>query len=163
MYLSIIHKALHQRALESAACAVTDAPRAGAHFYWLADGGGQANAIECTATTAHRDAIASGVYVHCNHCLIDSHVAREPRPPSPSSAYRTTRLHALLEAKAGEHDLDSVKAALADEEGGDNAICRDDTNGISTNGAVVIAPERREIHACHGLPSRATWRVLHCG
>jgi isopenicillin-N N-acyltransferase-like protein len=163
MYLSIIHKALHQRDLESAASAVVDAPRAGAHFYWVADGDGHASAIECTATTAHIDAISRGVYVHCNHCLVDSHIAREPRPPSPSSAHRTTRLQALLEDGAGAHDLDSVKAALADEEGGDNAICRDDTHGISTNGAVVIAPERREIHACHGLPSRATWRVLQCG
>ena len=55
------------------------------------------------------------------------------------------------------------KGPKGGSQGGDNAICRDDTNGISTNGAVVIAPERREIHACHGLPSRASWRVLQCG
>ena len=106
-------------------------------------------------------AVEAGVYIHCNHCLVPSHIAQEPRLPSPSSAYRTDRLQALLEADAGAHDLSTVKRALADEEGGDNAICRDDTLGISTNGAVVIAPERREIHACHGLPSRVAWKTLH--
>ena len=160
MYLSIIHKALAQPDLEAAASAVIDAPRAGAHFYWLADGQGQATGIECTATHADRVDVSKGVYVHCNHCLVEAHIAVEPRPPSPSSAHRTQRLQALLEAEAGTHDLDSVKRALADQEGGDNAICRDDTQGISTNGAVVIAPERQEIHACHGLPSTATWRNL---
>lgn len=160
MYLSIIHKALHQADLEGAAQAVTRAHRAGAHFYWIADGEGRASAIECTATTVARVDVEAGVYVHCNHCLIDAHIAREPRPPSPSSAYRTKRLGALLEGQAGAHDLDTVKRALSDEEGGDNAICRDDTLGISTNGAVVIAPERRVIQACHGLPSRAEWVTM---
>jgi isopenicillin-N N-acyltransferase like protein len=160
VYLSIIHKALGARDLDSAARAVIDAQRSGAHFYWLADATGRATAIECTAQTADRHDVDAGVYVHCNHCVVPSHVAIEPRPPSPSSSYRSSRLQSLLEAGSGTHDLETVKAALADEEGGNNAICRDDTGGISTNGAVVIAPERREIHACQGLPSRTTWRVL---
>lgn len=160
VYLSMIHKALDARDIDGAAQAIVEAPRAGAHFYWLADRTGRTSAIECTATTAARVEVNEGVYVHCNHCVVPANVAVEPRPPSPSSSYRSERLQAILEAGAGSHDLETVKAALADEEGGLNAICRDDTGGISTNGAVVVAPERLEIHACQGLPSRSTWRVL---
>jgi isopenicillin-N N-acyltransferase-like protein len=51
-YLSLIHKALAATTLAQAAAAITDAHRAAAHFYYLADAHGDALVIECSATRA---------------------------------------------------------------------------------------------------------------
>jgi isopenicillin-N N-acyltransferase-like protein len=160
VYLSIIHKALSTSSIEAAIGCVTEAPRASGHFYYVAGPGGDATALECTGTRVHREDIRQGVYVHCNHCLASENVVHEGNEPSPSSLNRTARLRELFERNAPENDLDAAKGFLADTSGGLTAICRDDTEGISSNGAVVMAPGRREIQGCHGLPSTATWIQL---
>lgn len=156
-YLSLIHKALNQRSLEAASAAITDAQRAGAHFYYLADGCGRALAIECTPHHAERIEIETGAYVHTNHCLIPSHQAIEGNTPSASSHARQDRLEALIAEDCGSADLDAAKRWLSDRENGEDAISRTDYNGISSNGAVVMEPESGTIHVGHGPPHTTTW------
>jgi isopenicillin-N N-acyltransferase like protein len=156
-YLSLIHKALSSRTLEQASAAITDAPRAGAHFYYLADGGGQALAIECTPTRAERIEIEIGAYVHTNHCLIPEHQAIEGNTPSASSHARQDRLEQLIAEDCGDADLEAAKRWLSDRENGENAISRTDYDGISSNGAVVMEPETGTILAGHGPPHATTW------
>ena len=110
---------------------------------------------------AMQQTVKQGVYVHCNHCLIEENAALEGNDPTASSLERTTRLDRLFRENAGHNSVDSAKTFLANTEGGLTAICRDDTDGVSSNGAVVMVPSRREIQACHGLPSTATWIHLN--
>lgn len=162
MYLSIIHRALQCEDAMDAKTLIEGTHRSGAHFYWVVDSEGTALGIECTATLADTHRLVSGHYVHCNHCLVPLHQTKETRPPSASSLARTERLNQLLEVGAPHHTVESLKAAMADEVGGLNAICRRDTLGISTNGAVIVEPESRRIHMIHGLPSepRQGWVSL---
>ncbi len=161
VYLSIIHKALSADSHSAAVACVTEAPRASGHFYYVADGEGNATALECTGTRLHQERVKQGVYVHCNHCLIAENAALEGNEPTASSLERTSRLDRLFRENAGNNSIESAKGFLANTEGGLTAICRDDTEGISSNGAVVMVPSRREIQACHGLPSTATWIHLN--
>ncbi|PRP93075.1 Acyl-coenzyme A:6-aminopenicillanic acid acyl-transferase [Enhygromyxa salina] len=156
-YLSLIHKALAATTLDQAAAAIRSAPRAGAHFFYLADGQGHGLALECTPTHVDTVAVDRGVHVHTNHCLVPEHAAIEGKTPSASSHDRYDRLMALIEGEAGGAALDSAKRWFGDRENGDNAIARVDFNGISSNGAVVMEPESGTIHACHGPAHEATW------
>ena len=161
VYLSIIHKALSSDSHDAAVSCVTEAPRASGHFYYIADAEGQATALECTGTRLHQERVEQGVYVHCNHCLIADNAAMEGNKPTASSLERTTRLDRLFRENGANNTVESAKTFLANTEGGLTAICRDDTEGVSSNGAVVMVPSRREIQACHGLPSTATWIHLN--
>jgi isopenicillin-N N-acyltransferase-like protein len=158
-YLSIIHKALSASSFDEAVGAVTEAPRAGAHYYYIVGGGDEAVALEVSATEAHRVDVTEGAYVHTNHCLIDANVDREADTPAGSSHARQARLQALVDADAGSVDLDALQRYWADTDNGENAICRDDFGamGISTNGAVVMEPGTKTLRMCHGLPNKASW------
>jgi len=160
-YLSIIHRALACRDLDAAVAAIADAPRAGAHFYYVADRRGRAALVECSATAAHRHDLTHGVAVHANHCLVPETQAIEGNVPSPSSCARQLRMSAL--AEAGLLGLADLEAAFADTANGPDAICRDDIDGLNTNGAVVMAPESGIIRVCHGVPSRGRWIDLRAG
>lgn len=151
-YLSLIHKALAARDLEAATAAIADAPRAGAHFFYVADGQGRAQALECTPRLVDRVEVETGAYVHTNHCLVAAHQAIEGNTPSASSHARSDRLEQMIAASAGTASLETSKRWLADRTGGENAISRTDFNGISSNGAVVMQPQSGRIEACHGPP-----------
>lgn len=156
-YLSLIHKALAATTLDLAAAAITSAQRAGAHFYFLADGQGHGLALECTPALVDAVAVDSGVYVHTNHCLVPAHQAIEGQTPSASSHDRYDRLTALIEAERGGANLDAAKRWFGDRNNGENAISRTDFDGVSSNGAVVMEPESGTIHACHGPPHQNAW------
>jgi isopenicillin-N N-acyltransferase-like protein len=159
-YLSLIHKALASRDLAGALAAIEQAPRAGAHFYWLAlagdvpgcEGRERAFAIECTPDHVERLEIEHGEHVHTNHCQIPRHQAIEGNTPSASSHARFTRLSELIAADRGRADLEASKRWLSDRANGENAISRTDFGGISSNGAVVIEPASRTIQVGHGPP-----------
>lgn len=156
-YLSMIHKALSSTTLEQAAAAISEAPRAGAHFFFIADGSGRALALETSPGNVDRVEISSGAYVHTNHCLVPAHQAIETDTPSTSSHVRQDRLEAVIARDAGRAELEAAKAWLSDRENGVNAISRTDFNDISTNGAVVMEPESGTIHASHGPTHAARW------
>ena len=159
-YLSIIHKALAQRSFEDAVAAVADAPRAGAHFYYIGAADGRAATLECSAKAARRHDLVSGVAVHANHCLLPENRAIEGNTPNPSTLHRQRRMETLGAARP--LTLDLLASFFADTDGGQNAICRDDYDGLNTNGAVVMAPARGEIRLVHGVPSKNPWHTLTC-
>lgn len=157
-YLSIIHRALGCKDLLTASQAVTQAPRAGGHYYYLADGKNRAAAFECSATSYERISLERGHYVQTNHVQSAAIKVHEADTPAQSSRARHRRLVELIEAdRAQGIDLERAKLYFADTENGVNAICRDDFGGISTNGAVLAAPARATLLMTHGLPSRAAW------
>ncbi len=157
-YLSIIHKALSSRSFNDAVDCVTSAQRAGGHFYYIADKHRRAAALECSATKLRKWDVSRGYFVHTNHCLDEEIKALEGDTPAASSCARQSRLEEIFGAtKAGDFDLDLAKRGLSDRENAENAICRYDFNGISTNGAVVMSPELPGIWACHGQPDKGTW------
>ncbi|MFT7579635.1 MAG: isopenicillin-N N-acyltransferase-like protein [Myxococcota bacterium] len=162
-YLSLIHRALREEKAADAARIITDAQRAGAHFYFVADAQGDAHALECSATTVAATQVNTGAYGHTNHCLVTENVAQEAVAPSPSSLARQARLHSLFETHAGAIDATTAKSFFANEEDGPNSVCRDDLDGINTNGAVIMLPATGQILACHGVPTRATWLDLKTG
>jgi len=154
-YLSIIHRALAAESFEAAVEAVVTAPRAGAHFYYVADNERVA-LLECSAQVAHRHDLAKGVAVHANHCLLAENQAIEGSPPTSSSRFRQVRMEALAN-EAGRLTPELVQGFFADVAGGSDAICRDDIDGLNTNGAVVMMPEHGTIRIVHGVPSRGSW------
>lgn len=158
-YLSVLHKALAQTSLTAAIDAVVSAPRAGAHFYYLADAG-RAVLIECSAQHAHRRDLGAGVAVHANHCLEPENQAIEGSVPTSSSKFRQARMEALA-ASAARLSPDVIQGFFADVAGGADAICRDDCDGLNTNGAVIMAPGSGLIRIVHGVPIRNAWIDLH--
>jgi isopenicillin-N N-acyltransferase-like protein len=153
MYLSILHAMLDARDAEGAAQVVERAHRSGAHFYWIVDGQGRVITLECSALVAHREELTAGSYVHTNHCLVEANIAEQGVLASPSSTNRLDRGRQLLEDEDGQLDLRSLERLFADGVENPTGICRDDTEGISTNGAVVTCPQTRSFRACHGLPT----------
>lgn len=157
-YLSIIHRCLGETSVDAAVRCITDAQRAGAHYYFVADRTGRGRAVECTATHHDVRIVDEGVFVHTNHALVGAHVAMEANTPSASSHARQDRLTALLEG--APVDRARAESALADRENGALAICRHDYDGISSNGAAVMVPDLPSLRACHGTPDTATWTEL---
>jgi isopenicillin-N N-acyltransferase-like protein len=156
-YLDVIHKALHQPTLAEAVAAVESAPRAGAHYFYLMDAAGEAAALECSAAKSVRIPVA-GAYVHCNHVLAQDLLPLEPQgTPVASSHARQGRLARLL-AERPTHTAAALEGYLADHEGGVNAICRHDYNGISSNGSVIMNPATRTLRAVHGPACQGEWR-----
>ena len=160
VYLSAIHRALACDRFDDALASIAGAQRAGGHSFILADAAGRASILECSAQHALRRNVDRGTAVQCNHCLAPKTAALEGEAPRASSLSRHKRLEALLAGWAGEIDEDALESFLADEANGENAICRDDFEGISTNAAAIIAPETGAMRVCHGLPSRGTWQWL---
>jgi isopenicillin-N N-acyltransferase-like protein len=163
-YLSVIHKALRMRSFEDACRAVISAHRAGAHYYWLVHKTGQAAAIECTATMAERIDVARGRFVHCNHSLVEQHKKLEAAAPAESSSCRQTRLDELIESER-DRGLDdaTMRRFLTDHDNGEQAICRHDLGGISSNGAAILCPAAPSFSACQGHPCTAEWTDLLAG
>lgn len=157
-YLSIIHKALSCRSFDDAVDCVTSADRAGGHYYYIVDRQRRAAAIECAATKLRKWEIERGSFVHTNHCLDPEIRALEGDTPAASSCARQSRLEEIFAStKPGDFDVERAKGALADKENAENAICRYDFNGISTNGAVLMSPELPGIWVCHGQPDKGVW------
>ncbi len=156
-YLSIIHKILDQRTFDDAVSAVRSADRAGAHYYYLASAEGRVAGMETTARSFDIHEVQDGIYVHTNHCLVPQHAEIEADTPHASSHARQGRMEELLEGGRGKLDMEALEGFMGDRANGENAILRDDYNGISSNGAVVMSPEDGLIHACHGLPGTVPW------
>jgi isopenicillin-N N-acyltransferase-like protein len=158
-YLQIIHRALGLSKLDEVERAIVDAPRAGAHYYYAVGEQGRAIAVECTATIAKTTKVDRGSFVHCNHILDEEERKLEASTPMASSMCRQSRMGELLGSLQTISVADTQRF-LADHENGNNAICRHDYAGISSNGSIVIEAESRRAWACHGPACTATWIEL---
>jgi isopenicillin-N N-acyltransferase-like protein len=161
-YLSILHAALARRTFEDALHVIEHAHRAGAHYYWIASADGRAAGVECSARRAFRAELSAEARfaVHANHALHPEVQTIEGAPPGASSLARQRRLEALAAASAGDISGDSLEGFFADTADGPNAICRDDLDGLNTNGVVVVDPAALSLRVCHGVPTRNPWRAL---
>ncbi|MEM7676478.1 MAG: C45 family peptidase [Myxococcota bacterium] len=159
-YLDIIHKALTCRSTAEAVSAIARAPRSGAHYFYVVDGQGEGAAVECTATDQVVTTVSERVYVHCNHFLIPQLIPLEIKgTPTASTGFRQRRLTELL-LQGPSLSAQDMMSALEDTSGGTNAISRHDFDGISTNGAVVMAPHLRTLWAVHGPPDNSAWQRM---
>lgn len=155
-YLDVIHRALHQAIGPDAVEVVRRAPRAGAHFYHVAEPYRDPVALECSAHVVE-EAEVRGTYVHTNHMLHPRTRSLEVTgTPMRSSWARQARLEQLVEAEP-TISVDALARFLADREGGELAVDRRDFAGISTNGAVVMEPRARRIHAVWGPVADGQW------
>ena len=158
-YLSILHRALRARRVGDAVEEVHRAHRAGAHSYVLCDAEGAASVVECSAGRSFELPVTRGTDALTNHCRVPENAAIEADTPRASSMARKARMEALLEQAGERIDAPGLERLLADDEGGELAICRQDFDGISTNAAVVMAPGE-SLRACAGPPSRGSFEEL---
>ena len=131
--------------------------RAGGYSYLCAFPGGDAFAIESTATTA----AVLEVREHTNHAL-DPSVAAAAIPPSEGSRSRLARARELGPAVAPT--VEGLASVLADHDATGDAICahpdpRDGEEGSTILFAMICEPETRTMwvapgHACTGTFER---------
>lgn len=161
-YLDIIHRVLEEEAIGRAVALIESAPRAGAHYYYLLDHRGQGAGVECGATTHQTVPLGVEPYVHCNHVLEACNLPLEAQgTPIASTTARQRRLPELLSPKA--RTVSDLQAALADHHGGPNAICRHDSGGITSNGAMILGPGVGKVWAVHGPACEGTWTLVPIG
>jgi len=152
MYLAMIHHALAQRSLASAAAAITAAERASGHHYYLADRGSALH-LETTATRwaeLMRDDVChaqSNDYRHTGFGDL-------PQPPMPEG--RSVERRCALAAELGGSPplkLTDFQAALQSDEVRVAEPIRD----VVTCAAVIMRPESGELWATHGPPDDGLW------
>jgi isopenicillin-N N-acyltransferase-like protein len=160
VYVSLIDRGLRSRTAQDALTAMSEPPRAGGHFFYVADALGSAVALECTAQRHAAREVTRGVFVHANHCLEPDHREVDVDATHPSTLARQRQMTALAEQAVGALDEEALKSFFANTSGVPVAICRDDVDGTSTNAAAIFDPENGVLLACHGLPSHAPWVEL---
>jgi isopenicillin-N N-acyltransferase-like protein len=157
MYLAIIHEALRRTYFEAACAAITDCPRSSGHNYLLADDDGTIVDIETTAEDVDVYRPAEPCYVHTNHYLSSRLQELELERDTSSSLHRLDRLTELFTESKQEFNLDRLRCALSDSEGGELCICREGTGREPRTCAfVTLCPERRELWAIIGPPAHGT-------
>jgi len=158
-YLALLHRALRCTRQTEALDLIERAPRSGAHTYWAADAEGAA-LLACSATRAMRHVLHDDAICHTNHCLDASLEELEAEVPTASSRHRLDRIRTLC--AAGRHDVESVKAMLADRDAAPDSINRyaEDGKPIGTNACLITVPSARELHACRGPADRGAWERL---
>jgi len=158
-YLSLLHRLIRCSTFREAVRVLETCYRAAAHTYWVADRT-QAAMWECTATTHPRRDLHDVPLCQTNHCQVPGHQSSEGEPPTTSSQARLARMRAM--ASAGNHTVESLRAAFADRGDGVDSINRfaEDGQGTATNACMVAIPARRELHACRGPADRGRWVQL---
>jgi isopenicillin-N N-acyltransferase-like protein len=160
-YLSVLHRAIRSHTFEEAVCAVRNAPRSAAHYYYVADANGQSVGLECSATRCESLYTQNDLLVHCNHALTAPIAELEVTASESSTCCRQQRLSFLLESHKGGIGVQDIKAMLSDHAGGENALCRHGENAsdVTTNACVIMSPQTREIHACRGPAHCGQWHT----
>lgn len=157
IYLAMIHQALAQPTLDGAVAAITSAPRASGHHYYLADER-RAVHLETTATRwaeLPRDGAChaqSNDYRHTG--FGDLPIA--PLPEGRSIERRTC----LGEALRGRGPLErrGMQAAL---ESNDVRV-ELPVGTVITCASALLHPAGREMFATHGPPRESAWRSYVC-
>lgn len=156
-YLDVLHAMLGQPRAADAAQLAAQAPRAAAHYFFALDAQ-EAHAVECTATQHAHRALVDAAAIYTNHIQDPDLRALEVMGDPGSTHARADRLQALC--GEGEHGPASLRAALSDHEGGAACVCRHEVRGIRSNGAVVLEPAHRRLHAIGGPPCGSAWRTV---
>jgi isopenicillin-N N-acyltransferase-like protein len=156
-YTLLLHRALRCGSAREALDVVTSAERAGAHFYFFAD---RQEVVAVEASPHHLEHVDDGaVLVQGNHCVSPAHCQIEAHSPATTSPARVRRMKSLVNGQAA-FTPDDLRRLLSDTDGGSDAISRDDIAGVSSNGAILMAPAQAQAWACHGPPHKAAWDEL---
>ena len=158
-YLALLHRALHAPDAETAAKWLTEAPRAGAHTYWLVDEKAHI-ALEAGPERSFRRDASDAALCQTNHCLTPEHIAVQGEPGSDSSHARYARLETVT--AQGGHTVESIKTLFADRSDGLLSINRyhEDEQGTATNAVFIAQPADRRAFACRGPADRGAWIEL---
>jgi len=153
IYLAMIHQALRSPDFESACAAITAAPRASGHYYYLAGPEGTALGIETTATRHAHLAIANGLLVHANHYHDAGLAGMAREPASENSQARELALRSHLLPRLGEITLEDLMAGLRLRES-EHPLCRPsaEPEEVTTCAAAIMCPERRAMWVALGNP-----------
>jgi isopenicillin-N N-acyltransferase-like protein len=158
-YLSLLHRAIRAGSAAEARRLVSEAPRAAAHTYWLADAQ-QALELECDPDTVIERRVEREPLARTNHCLAGSMRALEGEAATVSSQKRLARAESWL--RAAPQDVASLQALMRDRSDGVDSINRytEDEQGTTTNACLVAVPASRTLWACRGPADRGRWVQL---
>ena len=158
-YLGLLHRLLQARSARAASHVVAQAPRSGAHVYWMADQNDQFEFETSPNRFVIRDA-DTGPVCHTNHCIDGDHQAIEGEAASDSSKARLARLESVLDG--GGQTPQSIKTLFANREDGLNSINRyaEDDQGTATNSVFIGRPHEKIAYACRGPADRGQWYRL---
>ncbi|WP_372366086.1 C45 family autoproteolytic acyltransferase/hydolase [Candidatus Uabimicrobium sp. HlEnr_7] len=154
---AIIQRALNSPDANTALLNITKAPRASAHYHYLADkngvGYGIESSVQKSVVTKHQE----GFYVHCNHALDKEIKKYENCVPDESTIFRQQRLSELLQSN-DQVTIADLQKYFADDKGGELGVRQENTLGIySTDACVVFSPQSGEFYACRGQADRGRW------
>lgn len=163
-YLTVLHRIVRAGTAKEAAALVDEAPRAGAHTYWVADADQQLEVEAAPHFTALRDARVLGPLCRTNHCVDPALVKIQGEPTHESSARRFARVTRSL-AEEGPHTVETVKQIFADRRDGSLSVNRypEDGDYAATNAVFVAVPADASAWACRGPADRGIWYRLDFG
>jgi len=152
VYLAMIHDFLKRTTLEKGMEAITSAPRASGHNYYMADGQGRCVDIETTGRRHEAIVPADDVYTHANHYTADALRPLEAEPPGKSTVARERRLADLLGRERGRIELNVLKRALGDRDGGEyrEEGCISRRGQYPTAAVAILRPRDLEAWFCQG-------------
>lgn len=158
-YINLLHRALRSTSPDSIGPMLSQAPRSGAHTYWMVheQGGWE---YEMTPDSHEEFHLKDQCRVWTNHCLVAEHSRQELEPPSASSMHRIAKMSSLM--AAGAIGVDTLKKAFSDRSDGVYSINRypEDNQGTATNACMIAIPAERKLYACKGPADRGRWREL---
>ncbi|WP_263078591.1 C45 family peptidase [Endozoicomonas sp. Mp262] len=158
-YLNLIHRSLRCNTLEEASRILAEAPKSGAHTYWLADPH-QGVRFEVTGFSHDQQSLEKAPIGWTNHCLNPRHQAEEYEQPSASSLTRLERLQELINTRS--ITIETIKTILANRDDGANSINRypEDKSYAATNACMIADMAKGELHACRGPADQGEWQTL---
>jgi isopenicillin-N N-acyltransferase-like protein len=159
-YLALLHRMVRTHSVKQAARLLLDAPRSGAHVFWLAD---PTELREYETSPSHvglREPTTTAV-CHTNHCIHSDNVEKQGEACSESSASRLTTMERLLDRT--DVTVDVIKSIFADRSDGLNSINRyaEDGQGTATNAVFIATPAKRQAYACRGPADQGAWYELN--
>ena len=159
-YLGLLHRAIRCEDHFEAVDVIENAPRSGAHTYWVADAN-DATLLECSAQSSVHRNLGADAICQTNHCQDASLVAIQAEAPIESTKARLNKATELC--NRGEHDVESIKALFANRDDDIHSINRyeEDEQGTTTNSCMIAIPAQKELWACKGPADRGEWRQLH--
>lgn len=159
IYLALLHQALRQTEWREAVSVITETPRASGHNYIMAHESGARSNIETTGTRHEEFQLDAPWYVHSNHYLsAELKPLEDPTVQRGSTEHRLARLTDRMEASSEPFTPESLRALLADHEGGEElGICRHGEGHDPRSCAfAVVDPAERTIHAALGPACEAS-------
>ncbi|MBI3948580.1 MAG: hypothetical protein HY321_21890 [Armatimonadetes bacterium] len=154
VFTAMIHEALAADSFEAAVAALTDAPRASGHNYYVADADGRVCDVETTAEHAVVLQPEGHTFAHANHYTAPGLASPVEALAASSSPVRERRMRALLAAGSPPYAPEDIHRFLSDHEGGARSICVHNTtpDGGKSCGMVLFCPQTREMWVRLGNP-----------